>query len=110
MKPKIYVAGPYTKGNVIQNIRRAIDAADFLLEWGFIPFVPHLTGFWDLISPHSYDTWMKYDSEWLKTCDAVWRLEGESDGADKEEVMALRIGIPVFYNSKDVIQHFKEKK
>lgn len=95
---RVYVAGPYTKGDVAQNVRRAIAAANELMDLGYMPFVPHLTHFWHLIFPRPYKDWMAIDAEWLQFCDAVLRLEGESSGADDEEVMARELGIPIFYD------------
>lgn len=103
MKKKIYVAGSYTKGNQTTNVRSAIDAANVLAGYGFVPFVPHLTHFWDLLWPHEYDWWMAYDDEWLQVCDAVLRLPGESLGADKEEERARELGIPVFYSLDELL-------
>ena len=109
-KQKIYVAGPYSKGDVMVNIQDAISEADVLLKYGFIPFVPHLTGFWHFMFPHPYDTWMDYDAEWLLSCDAVFRLNGESSGADREVDMANELGIPVFYDRTNLVYHFMENK
>src|SRR5690242_12422514 len=100
-KPKVYVAGPYS-GNNIENMRRCMREGNWLLENGFVPFIPHLTGIWDLVFPHDYETWMDYDSEWLKSCDAVLRLWGESKGADREVKLAVQLNIPVFTDSEDL--------
>lgn len=94
---KVYVAGPYTKGDVAVNVKRALDAGQQLAEWGFVPFVPHLTHFWHLQHPRDYDWWMGYDMEWLTLCHALLRLPGDSLGADAEVRHALASGIPVFH-------------
>ena len=104
--PKVYVAGAYSKGNIMENIRVALREGDWLLDAGFIPFIPHLTGFWDFNSPKDYETWMEYDAEWLKSCDAVIRLLGESAGADREVALAKALGIPVFTDSEDMVVYF----
>jgi len=69
---KIYIAGPYSGGDPITNVRRAIRVADALAALGHIPFVPHLTHFWHQISPHRYEFWLDYDMHWLELCDAVY--------------------------------------
>lgn len=107
-KQKVYVAGPYTNGDIIVNIRGAIEEGNILLEYGFIPFIPHLTGFWHMIFPNTYDTWMQYDSEWLKTCDALLRIDGTSPGADLEVKIATELGIPVFYGRTNLVHYFRE--
>lgn len=99
---RVYCAGPYTSPYPIYNIRNAIEVAEAVAAKGHTPFVPHLTGFWDLISPHPYDFWMAYDLEWLKACDIVLRFPGASSGADQEVEDALRLGIPVVYSVEEL--------
>ena len=93
----IYIAGPYTNGDPVLNVRKAIEAGEQLIELGYTPFIPHLSHLWHLINPHEYDYWIKYDREWLERCDALLRLPGYSDGADDEESYAISLGKPVFY-------------
>ena len=93
---KVYVAGPYTKGDVALNVRRAIEAADCLLKAGHQPFLPHLTHFWHLVCPGPYEQWMALDLAWLSVCHALVRLPGESSGADREVAEAIKLGTPVF--------------
>jgi hypothetical protein len=38
---KVYVAGPYTKGDVAVNTANAIKSGQELLEAGHVPFVPN---------------------------------------------------------------------
>jgi hypothetical protein len=85
---RVYVAGPYSKGDVVLNVRNAIAAADTLLAAGHTPFIPHLTHLWHLVSPKTYEEWLAIDLDWLKCCDALVRLPGESSGADREVVYA----------------------
>jgi hypothetical protein len=92
----VYIAGPYTKGDVAVNVKNAVMMGNNLRALGFTPFIPHLTHFWHLIISHDVDYWYKYDMEWLEKCDAVFRLSGESKGADAEEARARELGIPVF--------------
>lgn len=35
---RVYVAGPYTKGDVAVNVRNAYEAANRLADLGFAPF------------------------------------------------------------------------
>lgn len=92
---KVYVAGPYTQGNVTMNVRAAIKVADALAVLGHTPYIPHLTHFWDLISPKPYDWWLRYDAVWLQECDVLLRLPGESNGADLEMKLAEERHMPV---------------
>ena len=51
-----------------------------------------------------YDFWLAYDMEWLKVCDCVLRLDGESPGADKEDELAKKLGIPVYYSIGELMK------
>lgn len=102
----VYVAGPMTTGDLIENIRNAINTAETIWEHGFIPFVPHLMHFYDIQHPHSYKEWIAYDLEWLRKCDAVFRMEGESNGADLEVTEARTKEIPVFFTFDGLYQWF----
>ena len=93
---RIYVAGPMSIGDMESNIRQAINAADWLIKLGHVPFVPHLTHFWNLMSPHSWETWLKIDESWLLVCDCLVRLPGESRGADREVAFCEANNIPVY--------------
>lgn len=92
---RIYIAGPYSKGDVVQNVAMALRVAERVWCMGDIPYVPHLTMFWHFAHPHAYEEWLAYDMEWLKQCQAVIRIEGESSGADREVMAALAMGMPV---------------
>lgn len=105
-KLKVYVAGPYLS-NPARGIRAAVDAADRILELGAIPFVPHLTHLWHLISPHSYEEWLGYGLEWLDGCDLVLRLPGVSDGVDQEVEHARRALIPVIFGIEDMVEYLE---
>lgn len=103
---RIYIAAPYTKGDVAQNVRGAIEVADKLLERGHYPYVPHLTHFWHFISPKSWGLWLDIDRIWIAQCEALLRLPGESVGADNEVAYAKAIGIPIYWS----IEEIKEDK
>lgn len=100
LAPRVYIAGPYSRGNVVLNVRSAIVAGTYLLSRGLIPYIPHLTLLWEVVVPQSYRTWLEYDKEWLLLCDAVLRLPGESRGAEEEVSLAEQANIPVFYTKE----------
>ncbi len=106
MRAKIYVAGPYTKGDVALNVRSAIAAANELADLGFAPFVPHFTHFWHMLFPRPYEFWLDLDNQFLPCCDAVLRLPGESNGADKEVQLATSLGLPIFHTIEAIDAHF----
>ena len=93
---RIYIAGPYSIGDKLANVRAAIKAGDELLTAGYEPYVPHLTHYWHELYPHEWERWMKLHREWLLLSDAVVRLFGQSKGADIECEVARGIPIPVF--------------
>ena len=97
---RVYIAGPYTKGDVAVNVRNAILAGDRVLALGAVPFIPHLTHFWHLVAPKDYEQWMAIDFEWLKVCQVCWRIPGESAGADREVAHALQWGSPLVVYSE----------
>ena len=100
---RVYVAGPYTKGDVALNVKAAIEAGNRLLNAGFAPFVPHLTHFWHMLCPQPYETWLDLDNQFILCCEALLRLPGESSGAEKEVALALSLNIPVFYSEKELV-------
>lgn len=106
----IYVAGPYSKGDVVLNIREAVQVGDALRLWGHVPFIPHMTYAWHMIVPHEVEYWYEYDLQWLEKCDALYRIAGESLGADKEVARAKELGLPIFYNFTDLYEYLSENK
>jgi len=101
MPKRIYVAGPYTNPDPVDNTRRAIRAGHFLLLQGFTPFVPHLSLFWHFQYPLPIEKWYAYDLEWLAVCDGLVRLPGESEGATQEVFRAEDLDLPIFYGDTD---------
>ena len=100
---RIYIASAYSKGDTALNIRKVIEAADKLVKLGHTPYIPHLTHFWHLISPKPYEFWLKYDKSFIEDwAECLLRLNNESLGADREVELARQIGIPVYYDIKDL--------
>ena len=107
MRPMIYVAGPISKGDMSTNIRTALETARKLWDMGYVPFVPQLSFFWHTIFPQdaeervhvkrdgSLNFWMAYDFEIIRRCEVLFRLPGQSTGADMEELKCLEWDIPI---------------
>jgi len=95
---RIYVAGPMTSSGreMVQNIRDAISCSDWLIRLGHAPYVPQLTHFWNLMSTHTWEEWLRLDEAWLMQCECLVRLPGESEGADREVAFCREHGIPVY--------------
>lgn len=97
-KPMIYVAGPIsTGGDILGNTRRGIQVGEQIRRGGFVPFIPHLSVYQEILTGTvSWEEWLTYDEEIILRCDGVFRMEGASKGADREVEFAKRHGIPVF--------------
>jgi hypothetical protein len=99
---KVFIAGPYTLGDVAVNVREACLAAEKVWEAGHLPFVPLLYHLWHLVSPHEYRYWTDLDNAWLAECDVLLRLPGESVGADNEVALADLLGTPVVHSVEEL--------
>lgn len=108
MKPVyVYIAGPLSKPNPADNTRKAVLVADDLLRMGYTPYVPHLTMFWEAITGYrEWEDWLDYDENWLRKCDVLLRLPGESPGADRECQYAWRYNIPVVNSTAELKARF----
>lgn len=102
IKKIIYISAPYSKGDVVENVRNACLAGNEILRKGHIPFVPHLTHLWHLITPKDYETWLMIDFALIPRMDAMLRLEGDSYGADREVNLAKSLGIPIYYSLEEI--------
>lgn len=95
---KIYIASPYTKGDVAVNVHQSIRLCDYISSYYHVHVkCPLLTHFWHLLYPRPYEFWLAYDLVELEECDALVRMIGESDGADKEVLHAAKLGLPIFH-------------
>ena len=103
---RVYIASPYTLGDVAANVKFQIDVAERLIGFGFAPFVPLLYHFQHMVHPRGYDDWVRLDLEWIGVCDCLLRLGGESKGADNEVRYALELGLPVFYSVDELCKYY----
>jgi hypothetical protein len=112
-KPVVYIASPYTKGDVAINVRFQMETVSKLMDRGLvIPVAPLLSHFLHIHSPRPYRDWIEYDLELLNVMDALLRLPAEhtptdylmreSSGADGEERRFVELGKPVFYCIADM--------
>ena len=101
----VYVAGPYTRPDPIENTHETILLAERLMRQETITaFVPHLTLLWHIVVPHDAEHWYAFDMAVLNRCDAVYRREGASTGADREVAFAIERLIPVFEDEESILQ------
>jgi hypothetical protein len=96
---RVYIAGPISLGDVDENIRQGLEWGRTMLRDGLAPYIPHLDTF--LFGGTNADEWhglLEWDLEWVSVSEAVFRLPGESKGADLEVRMARELSIPVFHS------------
>ena len=103
----IYIAGRYRdkRGEwyVVQNIRKAEEAALFVWRNGGVALCPHKNAaLFGGATPD--DIWLAGDLELLKRCDAIWLTDGweGSDGARREFDFAFANDIPRLYDCEEV--------
>ena len=97
VKTKVYIASPYTKGDVAVNVKAQLDAYDILMCAGYAPYAPLLTHFNHMAHPHPAEEWYEMDNEWIPSCDIMLRLPGDSTGADREVSLAIRNDMKVYH-------------
>jgi len=98
MKKLIYIAAPYTHPDPVENTHRVIKVAEDIIRAGHIPYIPHLNLLWHIVVSHPPEFWYTYDLEILKRCDILLRLDGLSEGADREVKFAENHKIPIIYS------------
>ena len=97
----VFISGPYTKGDQAANTANAIRVGKRLREQGYVPVIPHLFHFAHFMSPADYDFWTEWDLDLLERCDWVYRLRGDSPGADREVERAIQLGKPIMLQKGD---------
>ena len=103
------MSGPITGGDQFHNVQLGIDAFNDLMNAGILAYCPHFTVFAQMTVPRRHGDWMRYDLDViLPRCSAVFRIPGNSVGADMEEQRANELGIPVFKTMGGVLKWWKE--
>jgi hypothetical protein len=103
VKKRVYIASPYTKGDVAINVKVQLDAVDQLMTLGYAPFAPLYSHFQHMAHPRPYADWIAADLEWVLACHVVLRLPGVSSGADGEVKFAYENGIPVVFSIEELV-------
>jgi hypothetical protein len=112
-RPVVYIASPYTRGDVAMNTHFQCKIFDELLGEGkVIPVAPLWSHFQHTLFPRRYADWIDYDQSMLHLYDACLRLsadlpnlgysQGESTGAEAEVSTFQRLGRPVFYSKVEL--------
>lgn len=111
----IYVAGKYnapSDGERLRNTNKAIDFGIEVYKRGHYPHIPHLTHWiekrmdYNGEPPRPNDYWYDFDNLILPQCHAFIKIckDGESKGADAEEILAKKVGLIIFRD----LQHIDE--
>jgi hypothetical protein len=114
-KPIVYIASPYSKGDVVMNTHFQCKIFDQLLNDGkVLPVAPLWSHFQHLLFPRPYKEWIAYDQEMLRLYDCCLRLsatleehgykQAESSGADAEVASFRKMGKSIFYSIKDLYE------
>lgn len=109
MKPFVYIASPYTKGDPCINARFQCETFDQLLGDRIVtPYVPLISHFQHTMFPRPYQDWIQYDLDIIPRFDACLRLNAKfeplgyvksrSSGADGEIALFMKLEKPVFYS------------
>ncbi len=93
----IYIASPYTKGDMAANVAVQMNAAHRIMDAGHCPVAPLLSHFLHLHRQRNYQDWIDIDLVLIPRMDIVLRLPGESLGAKGEVEKARENNIPVAF-------------
>lgn len=108
IKPFVYVASPYTKGDPCINANFQCRIFNEMMDDGIvIPYIPLWSHFQHSVLPRPYKDWIEYDNTIIPRIDALVRLNAtfepmkyeikESSGADNEVALAKVHNKPVFF-------------
>lgn len=109
MKPVVYIASPYSKGDQVRNSEFQFKVMHQMLDDGLaIPFPPLFAHYAHVYHYRPYRDWVNYDNAMIDSgmFDCCLRLNvddgdyhiSESSGADAEVERFTRLGLPVFYS------------
>lgn len=110
--PWVYIAGPYTNPDPGANTHQMAKDWDriqsFVGDAAVIinPLWSHLQ---HLIVPRPYQFWIDYDLNLIRMLAAngpgfVYRIPGESTGADGEVGLARELGVPIVYSDEELFR------
>jgi hypothetical protein len=88
-KIRVYIASPYTKGDMAINVRTSFEMASVIRNYGMMPIAPLRSHFEHMMFPKPVEKWLSEDMYYIDWCDIVLRMDGESFGADFEVYYAV---------------------
>lgn len=101
MKPLVYLAGPFTYPDCIENTHVAMKFANDIYDTNVaLPFTPHLSMFEHFLRPKPISYWYDRDIEYLEHCQGLIRMPGISVGADNEVSWCKENDLPYYLLKK----------
>lgn len=109
-RPLVYIAGPIGKADEgrLKRVHDGMIWGKNILEWGGVPVIPHLLHFFDQVFPTRRSTLMLWDLAILERCDALFRMNGPSPGADEEARFAASLRLRIFHENADDLVLLKD--
>ena len=115
LRPVVFIASPYSKGDPAINTHFQCQIFDRLLTEGrVLPVAPLWTHFQHLMFPRPYADWLAYDQAMLRLYDCCLRLdathittgycESNSSGADADVATFRKMGKPVFFSIESLYE------
>ncbi len=112
----ILIAGPYRSGTgddphkMAENLRRLEQASWPIFQKGHVPMIGEWVALpiWNVaggkqVGDDLYDEILHPTAgRLIERCDAILRLEGDSKGADNDVRLAIKRGIPVYFDIDDI--------
>ena len=97
MTALVYIAGPLGEGPAAEvNTTTAMLTMHKMMDHGLAVICPHLSLFAHRLIERPYEEWMALNLELVRRSDHVYRIPGESPGADREVAHAVECAIPVW--------------
>lgn len=111
-RPRAYVAGPITSsGSLHENLFNGMKVGEQLRKEGIHPFIPHMYDLTMITNGYSvpWEEMLEMDENWIRTCDLLVVLPGESKGKNREMAFARSLHIPVFELKRNSLYDYMDK-
>lgn len=110
----IFLSCPITNGDeatdqdIEKNVAVAIAYEAVLRDLEFDVINPALSWYSHKFQPWTHARWMDQAFNILRRCDAVFRVPGESAGAERERLVAEAEDLPYFETLPELLEHERE--
>ncbi len=110
MRTVVYLACPMRKGSWTDNVRKAAKVGRDLMLKGYSVINPMGSWLLDTAAPMKFENWIENDYGLIDASGAIFRIPGESEGADLEVQYANSTSKPVFYDLTELYGSFSNQK